>query len=242
MLREIHLRTYEHIQRDPNVSWIIGYAQVKRVWTAAVHYDVPARYVDKGEADIVRFRALEIDSRIDWNLDFGDVEVAVAAPPEVTSLAQKLGRLRSDIYRDALDLVPERIGLEQNRRAWNGMRFERARRILVARRHGVPVAAAVLEIAAEGTHLFGLLDLARLYPLASGGEELYPLLLESAKPWFRGYGRPQFVCFLENGTPLSEDIMARMADLGEADMTILAAHRIPELLERVYEVTAPRTR
>jgi hypothetical protein len=31
-----------------------------------------------------------------------------------------------------------------------------------------------------------------------------------------------------------------MNDMGEADMTILAAHRIPELLEHLYEVTAPR--
>src|SRR5262249_28890691 len=103
VLREIHLRAYEHIQRDPNVAWIICYAQVKRVWTALVHYDVPARYVATGEADIVRFRALEVDARSDWNLEKpAGVEIAAAAPAEVSALARKLARTRSPIYCDAL--------------------------------------------------------------------------------------------------------------------------------------------
>jgi hypothetical protein len=240
ILREIHLRTYEHIQRDPDVKWIIAYPQVKRVWSAAVHYDVPKRYVDAGEADVIRFRALEVDSRQSWGLEHDGVDISVAAPAEIESIANKLGRLRSRIYCDALDLVPERMTMAQNRNAWNGMRFERDRRILVARPNGVAVAAAVLEVAAEGTHLFGLLDLARLYPLAPGGELFYPHLLEAAKAWFQDYGKPQFVCFLEQGTPLPEEIIAKTNDMGEADMTILAAHRIPELLEHLYEVTAPR--
>jgi hypothetical protein len=243
ILREIHLRTYEHIQRDPNVGWIIGYAQVKRVWTAHVHYDLPMRYVETGEADVLRFRALEVDTESDWKLDAhatDGVEVAPAAPAEVDAFARKLQRMRTPVYCDALDLVPGRMMLEQNRQAWNGMRFERDRQILLARRNGIPVAAAVLEVAADGTHLFGLLDLVRLYPLAAGGEQYFVNLLEAAKDWFRDYGKPQFVCFLETGTKLPDEIVARMNDMGEADMTILAAHRIPELLEHLYEVTPPR--
>jgi hypothetical protein len=241
ILHRIVRRVYEHIQRDPEVGFVLAYAQVKRSWSAAICYDVPARYIDSGEADIVRTRALEVDTSQAFRLEETGGEISAAGAGELDSLAQRLGRLRSRIYCDALDLMPGRMLLEQNRQAWGGMRFERNRQILIARKHGVAVAAAVLEVAADGAHLFGLLDLVRLYSLAPGGELFYPHLLEAAKAWFRDYGKPQFVCFLEDGQQLPAELVAKMNDMGEADLTILAAHRIPELLEHLYAVTAPRT-
>ena len=37
ILRDIHIHAYEHAQRDPNLRWLIGYAQVKPIWSRAVH-------------------------------------------------------------------------------------------------------------------------------------------------------------------------------------------------------------
>jgi hypothetical protein len=243
ILREIHLRTYETIQRDPDAAWIIAYPQVKRVWSAQVHLDLPARYVDRGEAEIVRFRALEITAAQPWTVDgpvFDPLEIGCATAAELSSLALELASLRSRIYLDALDLVPERMTLDANRRLWNRAELLRDRQVLVARRDGQVVAAAVLEVAAEGAHLFGLLDLVRLYAIERDGERHFPALLDAAKSWFRSHDKSRFVCFLEEGTILPEPIVAETEDLGEADMTILSAHRIPELLEHLYEVTAPR--
>jgi len=244
ILREIHLRTYETIQRDPDAAWIIGYSQVKRVWTSQVHVDLPARYVDRDEAEIVRFRALEVNATRPWSIDgrvLDPLEIGGATPAELSSLAVALTSLRSWIYLDALDLVPERMTLDANRRLWNRAELLRDRQVLVARKDGLIVGAAVLEVAAEGAHLFGLLDLVRLYVIEGDGERYFPALLDAAKSWFRSHDKSRFVCFLEQGTILPTPIVAETEDMGEADMTILTAHRIPELLEHLYEVTAPRS-
>jgi hypothetical protein len=239
VLRDINLRIYEHVQRDPDLRWVIGYVQAKRAWSALVHLELPTRYVQTGEAAIVRFRALEVSVDIQWTLDEGP-EISFAGAAEVAALARSVARLRPAPYCDALDLSPGRMDMGANKRLWQGIRFERERTILVARKNGLAVAAAVLELAAEGAHLFGLLDLVRVYPLVQGGEDCFAHLLEAAKIWYRERGRRRCVCFLEEGFTLPQAIIDRMGDMGEADMTILAAHRVPELLEHLYEVTAPR--
>lgn len=240
VLRELNLRVYEHIQRDPGVAWVMGYLQTKRAWSALVHLELPRRFVPTGEAAVVRFTALEIAVDLLWRLD-DSVQVGAAAAAEVASLLRVIARMRPRAYCEALDLVPERVDLAANKRAWNNIRFERERAILVARRNGVAVAAAVAELGAEGTHVFGLQDLVRPYSIADGGEACFPHLLQEAKEWFRDRGKKRFVCFLEEGLTLSDAIREQMVNLGDADMTLLAAHRVPELLEHLYEVTAPRS-
>lgn len=239
VLRELNLRAYEHIQRDPAVAWVMGYLQTKRAWSALVHLELPRRYVPTGEAAVVRFTALEIAVDLLWRLD-DTVEVGVAAGAEIAALLRVIERTRPRAYCEALDLVPERVDLAANKRAWNNIRLERERAVLVARRNGIAVAAAVVELGAEGTHVFGLQDLARLYAIAEGGEAAFAHLLQQAKHWFRDRGKKRYVCFLEEGHTLPDAICEQMVNLGEADMTLLAAHRVPELLEHLYEVTAPR--
>lgn len=242
ILRDIHLHAYERIQLDPNAAWIIGYSQVKPVWSNLVHYNLPMRQAPAGEADIVRFRALELDATNGPKPSVPrEIDIGMANKRESQLVAFELTRLRSSIYCDALDLVPERISLGQIRTVWERVGLQRDRAILVARKNDELIAAAVLELAEEGTHLFGLLDLVRLYAFKPEGESVFPALLGTAKSWFKKQGRTRFVCLLEEGTPLPDECIARATDLGEAHMTILAAHRIPELLEEVYQVTAPRT-
>jgi hypothetical protein len=243
ILRDIHLRAYEHVQRDPQVAWVLGYVQVKRVWSKLAHYDMPLRHVASGDAAIVRFRALEVPCtahREETNAP--EVQVGTASRTEALKIAGAIRRLRPWQYADALDLVPERIQMEEIRRSWNRSRFERERGLLVARVHGVAVAAAIVEIGAEGMHLFNLLDLARLYPLTAAGVAHFPRLLEAAKAWFLERGRSKYVLFQEEDMVLPDEVVAGFGDMGQADMTILAAARVPELLEHVFEITAPRAR
>ena len=111
----------------------------------------------------------------------------------------------------------------------------------MARRGGEPVAAAVLEDAEEGAHLFHLLDLVRVYPLAEGGEAHLGALLQAAREWYAGRGKRQFVCFLEEDVAPPE-VPQGVQDLGVADMAIHSADLLPDLLEHIYEVTVPRGR
>lgn len=240
VLRDIHLRLYEHIQQDPNVRWVIGYPQVKRVWSRAVHYDLPARYTSTDMACVVRFRAIEVSTKARAEVvPTGDVGRANAE--ETRQMLERVAATRPRPYREALDLVPERVDLAENKRLWTDAKLERDRVILVARSGGRAEAAAVLEAAEEGSHLYRLLDLVRIYPLVEGGERHMATLLEAAKAWFRAKGRPAYVWYVDDleflpPTEIAED----MTDMGLADMSILSAELLPELLEHLCEVTSPR--
>jgi hypothetical protein len=111
--------------------------------------------------------------------------------------------------------------------------------VLVARLAGEPMAAAVLESADDGLHLFHLLDLVRLFPLADGGERLFPVLLDQVRPWFANRGKAKFIYSLENGD-VEQATRAGLKDLGEADTSFLPVDLLPELVEQLFEITAPR--
>jgi hypothetical protein len=240
ILHEINARVYEHVQRDPEPAWFVTYIQVKPVWTRHIFHDFAQRYVASGLAAIVRFRALAVDLRKAWPEGTDEAAVDLASRDEIDLIARTILATRSRVYAEAFDLVEGRMDLGDNRRMWNGARFERARTVLVARKDGRAMAAAVLESAADGLHLFGLLDLVRLYSLTPGGDACFPTLLGGARLWFEQLGKDRFVCFAEDDTKLPDDLVETMEDMGAADMCIFAACRIPELLEYIYEMTAPK--
>src|SRR5262249_37440588 len=144
---------------------------------------------------------------------------------------------RPQAYAEALDLVPERFDLEAIGEEWASKDFTRRRRLLVARRFGVPVAAAVLESADDGVHLFRLLDSVRLFPLATGG---VAALAAQASSFYLAMNKRSFVVFLEDDTSVPPGLPSGYEDLGLADYVILSAEHLHELLEHVYAVTAPR--
>ena len=203
------------------------------------HVDLNSKYVESGDAYIVRFRAFEARTGIDSRQQLG-AHIDLASDSELDQLVEAIGRHRPQAYLDGLDLVRERLDLRATKRLWRGVRLERERIILVARRCGIATAAAILELGAEGAHIYGLLDLARFFPLVPGGETAFSDLLATAKSWYEEQGRQKFTCFFEEGLPAIEPQRNQLADLGEADLVLLAAHRMPDWLEQVHLVTAPR--
>jgi len=240
ILRDIHLHAYEHAQLDPSLRWLLGWAQVKPVWSRLVHHDLPERYRKTGLSCVLRFRALEASSAVEHDVAMTDVTIGPATPLETELFVRKLSRARPRPYLEAHDLVGERIDLAEVKRQWRAAGLHRERALLIARRARQPLAAALVETAEPGLHLFRLLDQARLYPLTVGGEAAFDALLAGARDWFRAAGRDRFVLFLEEGSTLRAPTLATLNDLGEADMTILSAEVLPELLEHLVEVTAPR--
>jgi hypothetical protein len=116
----------------------------------------------------------------------------------------------------------------------------RAREMLVARENGRPGAAAVLEAAEPGLHLFRLLDVVRLYPLGARGLERLPDLLGVAASWYLKRGLGAFVLFDEHGIELDR-VTGHAIDLGWADLSIMAHELVPELLEECLLAVAPRS-
>ncbi len=237
----IHQRAYEHVQKDPDLKWYLAYLQVKKIWTRMAHVELNIKYVPDGDAYIVRFQAYEASS-IGQRMGAKPVtaQVDVASSSELDVLAAAIRQHRPDAYLDGLDLVRERLDMRVAKRLWSGVRLERERIILVARRFGNAVAAAILELGAEGAHIYGLLDVVRLFPLEPGGEAAYIQLFEASQSWYREQGREKFICFVEDGLPIPDALSCDLVDLGAADLVLLSAQRMPDWLEQVHRVTAPR--
>ncbi|MDP2315208.1 MAG: hypothetical protein Q8P41_20080 [Pseudomonadota bacterium] len=237
VLRDIHLRAYEHAQADPNLRWTTALVQASARWSKLVHYDLPQRYVDSGLAAVVDFHAIELD--VPHRPAVPDANIGRATLAERNAFLEALVPRRPSVYLEALDLVPERFDLTNLRASWASAGLTRERELIVARRGGRMIAAATFESADPGLHLFNLLDLVRLYAVSLDGQEAFPALLEAAGAWYRARGRASFTCLLEEGTPACASRFSAR-DLGAGALTVLSTELLPSFLEHVSEVTAPR--
>ncbi|MES2643411.1 MAG: hypothetical protein V4850_28260 [Myxococcota bacterium] len=237
VLRDIHLRAYEHAQADPKLRWTTALVQASAKWSKLVHYDLPERYVDSGLAAVVDFHALELD--VPLRAALPDPNVGLATESERDALLEALIPRRPWVYREALDLVPERFDLHGLRAEWKRAGLTRERELLVVRRGGKMIAAATVESADLGLHLFNLLDVTRLYAVSVDGIQAFPALLDAAAAWYRARGRSAFTCLLEEGSPACASRFSTR-DLGAGALTVLSTDLLPSFLEHVSEVTAPR--
>jgi len=240
ILREVILHGYEYPQRDPEFEWFVTWVQASGRFSRFLMHDLTRRFRDESDhAAIVRFRALEGDcSRMRVAPPSPGLTLGAPTASETTALLGTIRLSRPWPYVAAHDLLPGRFDLTSTRRAWNAARLLREREVVVVRRDGEAIAAAILELAHEGVHLFGLFDVVRLWALAEGGEAAYPELIEAARAWYAERGKKHFVYFCEHPDP-SHVVQTGLKDLGEADMTVLSADLIPDQLEHAWEITIP---
>jgi hypothetical protein len=151
-----------------------------------------------------------------------------------------LAKSRPLAYGGALDLLPESVGFTSVQREWNAAGLAPDRGLLVARNGLRAVAVTTMELAADATHVYRLLDLVRLYALEPDGNEAFPALLDAARSFDVQHGKPAFVLFQEHDMELPDDVVAQAYDMGYADTSILSATLAPELLEYVFQITSPR--
>jgi hypothetical protein len=239
VLRDIHLRAYEHAQADPNLRWTMALVQSSARWSKLVHFDLPQRYTDSGMAAVLDFHAFELEIPDRLPAPGDTAALGTASLAEVGQVLEALQWRRPWVYREALDLVPERFDLAEVRGGWSAAGLHRERALLVTRQGGRVTAAALLEAADPGLHLFNLLDVTRLYAITPSGGNAFSALLEAAAAWYRERGRTVFTCLLEEGSiPNSGRLSPR--DLGRGSLTLLSTELLPSFLEHVTEVTAPR--
>jgi hypothetical protein len=168
--------------------------------------------------------------------------IGPATPGERALLASEIARLRPASYVEALDLSAEALDLTDAARAWREAGLERERHILVARRQGRPLAAAVLELGQRGSNLFRLLDAMRLFPLAPEAWEASQALLDAARAWYASRGRDTFVLMQEDGL----DSLTPSVSSGDAhggarpSLWLISAELLPEFLEHIHTQTAGR--
>ncbi|MFW6066846.1 MAG: hypothetical protein ACOC97_00790 [Myxococcota bacterium] len=238
-LYEVYHHALEHASRDPLLRWLVVYIKTDGArFTRLLHKDFPSWHDDGQRASLVRFRAMagrtdaaaEADDEPSW-------DVAPAEAPELDLLARRIAHLRTPAYVEALDLTRRRLKSPALERAWSRAGLARKREILIARREGQPVAAAVLDLAEDGLHLFGLLDVVRVFPLVEGAEAAYEPLLRAAARWYAARGKATFTYFDEWFDGTAQRL--GLEDLGEAWLTVTRTDLLPELFETLLVATAP---
>jgi hypothetical protein len=240
ILRDVYQHALEDLQRHAEIAWLIAWVQKAARFSRLVHVDMPQRYLTSGRVQIWQFHALEADvTGVAPSVVPPGVELAPASGGDLDRFLEHVHRTRTRHYIEAHDLSPDTFDQRRLREQWGEAGFHRGRQLWVARTGGRAVAYALLESADDGLHLFRLLDVVRLYTLEPDAGATFPALIDAARRWFAGQGKQRFICFAE----LSQVDALRGAglhDLGEADAVLLPRQLLPELLEHVYEVTAPR--
>lgn len=240
-LREMYLRIYESAEADVDTRWLLVYVQDEAPrWSRELHVELPRRYEQTGEACLLPFRALELDTtELTGRSPHLEPRVVVADPRTAQDAIRDLSRVRPAQYLDALDLSEARYDLREVVRRWQRAGLSRERQLLVAYHGDVRCALAVVETAQLGAHLYGLLDCLRMYPLRPGGEWAFGGLLRAAQRWFAARGRPSFVYLEEFPRTLPTRALG-FRDLGGATFTALSVDRMPELLQRTSDLASQR--
>ena len=228
-LHDLYRHCYEYVHHGTSARWIVCYIQDSARFTKRVNLELAARHSASGEACVVPFRAIELDT--DGNGT--PPSVREARTDDIAALREVLARRRPAAYLGATGLDREGLDLGPVVHRWAEAGFARSRRVLIAEAGGTS-AAAILETADDGLHLFGLLDMVRLVPLRPGCAALYPALIEAARHHYRSLGKARFVYFQEDEGDAGA-IGGR--DLGGASYVILSANLVPELLEHLEIVT-----
>lgn len=241
-LRDVYLRGFEPAQTDPEVKWFLAYCEANVRWVRFTAFDFAEWYQHTGQACMVPFRFMEADARREWELPEG-FSLGAPTEEEKAALFERLKATRPEAYREALDLVPERFGLEALKAKWAEAGLKRERDVLVARKNGRALAVGVLETAHVGLNLFHVLDGLRVISLvdeaSEEGQEAMLALLAGAAEWYRARGLSVFVHYVESEhTGYTEK--AKLVDLGEGRIWILSAQLLPDFIEHLCEATTPR--
>jgi hypothetical protein len=243
VLRDIQLRAYEHVFHEPSCRWILTYVHEHARFNMLMWKDFTDRYDETPQGLVSRAHAIEVSCAHPASPLPEGLSVEPATEGQQEMVLEVMEVECPEVYRQALDFVPERFDLAELKSACARVGLMRDRRVLVAKRHRWTVAAAVLDAASDGLHLFGLLDTVRLFSFGlDGGDEqqAFYALLEQARGFYRALGKSFFVAMRDG--PWSPLLTPRdgMDDLGEANLTILSADVMPEWFEHMHESLAPR--
>lgn len=239
ILRDIYLRALEHPQVDPDFRWMMAFVDTTVPWSRMCHLDFGTRHEGTGLSYVRPFRLMEASCGEPMGSANGEYRIGKSTPDEEQMLIEHVHRQRAYPFAEALDFAPDFVDMKGVSQLWRSVGFDRERAVLTARRYNEPVAMAVFESGESGTNLFRLLDSVRLFSLSPMGHDAYLDLLESARHWYLEKGKHAFVYLHEHE---DEEILrgTKLRSLGEGGFWVIHALLLPDFLEHVYEMTAPR--
>jgi hypothetical protein len=162
-----------------------------------------------------------------------DASVSPARSGDLVVIRHALVEQLPAPYLQAMGLSDDDLGLGSMGRLWAGSGLARSRQILVARRRGRVVAAAILDLASAGLHLYGLLDKVRLVAVEAGGRDYFNALLRVSYSCFAAAGHSRFVYFRDVDAPaLSEQVVS--SSMGNAHINVIGRQSAAGFLQRVF--------
>ncbi|NOK15799.1 hypothetical protein HMI50_01950 [Corallococcus carmarthensis] len=240
IMRDIYLRTFEHPQSDPDFHWVVAYVEALNPWINKAHVKYAQRQMESGSGlaytrKIQKMKAYshEMTGRVH------PYTVGPATPGELSLLAATVAQQFPECYVESLDLTRDRLDMGPVTAKWKSFGMERERTVLVARRDGVPCAAAVVELGQLGANLFRLLDNTRLFSLLGDGTRAYSALLDAARRWYAARNRPSFLYLREDegGDYVQE---CGLHDGPDPYLWIISSKLVPDFLEHISELTIGR--
>jgi hypothetical protein len=237
--------TTHWIMAQEAMRWLIVWVQDTTKYSKRTHLDFVVRHADGIQASNVRFRALEIPvrhpansevrSRLEACSDDEEWTVRPARRSELARVAEAASAAYPPSFVQAHALALPEVDCMEN---WRASGLERGREIVVAERQGCIEAAATIEWAEDGVHVFGLLDVLRVIPmgsLARATEEATAVLLDYARDRFARLDKPFFIFASDPALPVG-DWAADAKDLGLTHCTVLSVALLPGLLDHLWEV------
>lgn len=240
ILRDLLIHGYEHAVAEAPVGWFVTQAWRGDPIGGLAQRAFAQRPIARDQACVWPFRAWEIAVAEPIPQPHRGFEVSPATRGEIEALCLRIADCRPAAFVSALELTPAGMGLREVGEAWAVRGLQRERTVLVARRAGVPWAAAVLEASTDGLHLRGMLDVVRIFSMV-GITDALEALLEVCQLWYADRGKGSFICLDESpGAPHSLVLEALGEELGSGDMTVLSSAVVPDLIEHVFEVSTER--
>lgn len=233
----ILLRLYEHCYAfvlAAGADWMVTYTHSSdTAYTHRLHCE-HARTLSLDEGCVLPFEAIEISGVYEPVAGWAaDTAVGTATAAEMAATARALEARYPMPYLAAMALDCDDLGTSALGRLWLGSGLERSREVLVARRGGRALAAAILDMASPGLHVYGLLDKIRLVALESRGEEQFEALLAAAHGRYAATGQASPVYFRDLDAPaLTSRILH--ASMGRANISVLARSAAASFLEHVF--------
>jgi hypothetical protein len=242
IIHALYAEATRWIMAQEAMHWLVVWVQDAARFTKRTHLDFTMRHADGVAASIVKLRALEIPARRPAESavrllaahSSTDQGWTLRAPnnSEFDKIAAKASCLYPPSFVAAHALVEPSADCMSN---WAESGLQRGRELVVAERRGSVEAAAVIEWAEEGVHLFGLLDVLRVIPIGQAAGEASAMLLDYARDRFGTLDKPFFI-FAADASASACAPPDDAKDLGLTHCTVLSAALLPSFLDHLWEV------
>jgi hypothetical protein len=230
------LRLYEHCYgfavARPDARWLVTYTHANdTAYSHRLHCEF-ARGLIGGEGCVIPFEPIEIGG-VAAAADADPCELGDPTRVELAMVGEQLAERLPGPYLDAMALRAPDLGSSAMQRAWQGSGLQRSREVLVARRGGRVVAAAVLDISSPGMHVYGLLDKVRVLAVEPTGCDDFGRLLAAAYQRYARRGIDKFIYFRDPEAPLPDEHV-KSVSLGNANVNVVAREQLGRFLEHVF--------